>query len=136
MNLIAFIHYTVGFLSITGGILFTVGSVVYWPTLTYINPNTGGILFIIGSTFYFVCDILSGIVDPAFTAFKPLNNIGSLRTFLSLLGNLSFIIGSVYFLPALPAIVGEDIFIIGSIFIWIPQVLTCWGLYTANSFTA
>lgn len=33
------------------------------------------------------------------------------------IGNISFIIGSVYFLPALPSIVGDDIFAIASIFI-------------------
>ena len=57
--------WMIGFLGITGGLSFTVGSIVYWPSIAQdVNPNIGGILFIIGSTFYFSCDIIAGFMDP------------------------------------------------------------------------
>lgn len=59
-----------------------------------------------------------------------------MRAFLIMLGNISFIVGSVYFLASMPATVGVDIFVIGSIFIWIPQIMTCIGLYVCTKFTA
>lgn len=129
-------HGTIAFLAVSGGVLFTVGSIVMWPTFTNVSPFAGGIMFIIGSVEFLLVDILASIVEPMFSPLRPLRNIGALRTVLSMTGNLSFIVGSVFFLPIFPPIIGEDIFIIGSVFIWVPQVITCWGLYTLNTFTA
>ena len=124
-------------LSCIGGVLFVVGSVVYWPSLANdFNPNTGGILFIIGSCFFFFCDLMGHKIDPHFSPFKPFRNIGCLRAMLTMLGNMSFIVGSVYFLAMMPSVVGVDIFVIGSMFIWIPQILICFGLYVCNAYTA
>ena len=50
------------------------------------------------------------------------------------IGNISFIVGSVYFLPSQKAIVGDDIFIVASIFVTLPQILTCFGLYSNSRF--
>ena len=129
-------HSLTGFLSITAGILFMIGSVVYWPSLSFINPNTGGILFIIGSSMFFACDIIEHFVTPTFSPLKPFSNIGSLKNCCVMIGNIAFIIGSVFFLPAFPPIIGDNIFIIASIFIWIPQMFACCGLYIMNQFTA
>lgn len=68
--------------------------------------------------------------------FKPLLNVGSFRAFCSVIGNISYIVGSVYFIPSLPVIIGEDLFIIGSIFQFIPQILSIWGVCSLNLFTA
>lgn len=131
------LSYTMSIFHIIAGITFIVGSVVYWPSIADdFDPALGGILFIIGSCLFVISDSLGALVEPRFSPFKPFRNLGALRAFLLLLGNISFIVGSVYFLPNEPAIVGDNIFIIASIFIWVPQILTCWGLFTVNPFTA
>ena len=129
--------YLTDALSVCGGILFIVGSIVYMPSIANdFNPNLGGILFIIGSAFFFFCDLLSHFIEDRFSPFRNFRNVGSLRNLMVMIGNISFIVGSVYFLAMMPAIVGIDIFVGGSIFIWIPQALTCAGLYICNGFTA
>lgn len=51
-----------------------------------------------------------------------------------MIGNLSFIIGSLFFLPYWKVIVGDDIFIIASVFVSIPQIITCFGLYSHQGY--
>ncbi len=38
--------------------------------------------------------------------FKPLKNIGASRSLCTFIGNLMFTVGSIYFIPSLPVIVG------------------------------
>lgn len=53
------------FLTITGGILFTVGSIVFLPSLANsVSPYAGGVLFIVGSGCYFLCDIIGIFSEP------------------------------------------------------------------------
>lgn len=92
--------YTMSIFNIIAGVTFVVGSVVYWPSIAdEFSPALGGILFIIGSCLFVLSDILGAVVEPIFSPFKPFKNLGSLRAFLLMLGNISFIVGSVYFLP-------------------------------------
>ena len=64
MHKIDILNWCVTILTVSGGVLFTAGSVVYLPSLSYINPSVGGILFIIGSAFFFTCDILAVCIEP------------------------------------------------------------------------
>ena len=64
MHKIDVLNWAVSFLTVSGGILFTAGSVVYLPALSYIDPSVGGILFIIGSAFFFACDIIAVCLEP------------------------------------------------------------------------
>lgn len=49
---------------------------------------------------------------------------------------MAYTVGSVFFLPELPSIVGIGIFVVGSIFVCMPQVLTLIGLHLCNAYTA
>lgn len=109
---------------------------MYWPSFSNINPATGGILFTIGSVLLLLTDFAGTYLEPYFSLFKPLQNVGSFRAFCSLIGNILYTIGSIYFIPHLPVIIGEDLFIIGSIFQFIPQILSVWGVCSLNLFTA
>ena len=129
------INTSITTLTMCGGTLFTIGSIMYLPALSYVNANVGGVLFIIGSMFYFTCDILGARIEPEFSPLKPFDNIGSLRALLVAIGNIAFIVGSIYFLPTLPSIVGDDIFAVASIFVMIPQALTIFGVNTCTTFT-
>lgn len=100
------IHLSISFLSIAGSLLFTIGSIFYLPTLYSLDPNLGGALFLIGSLFFYICDILNAIAEPEFSPLKPFDNVGSLIAMLTAMGNILFIIGSVFFLPAFPNIGG------------------------------
>lgn len=82
--------------TICGGALFTIGSVTYLPS---INSSIGGVLFILGSVFYFMCDIIGVKLEPEFSPWKPCDNVGGLRALLVAIGNVAFVVGSVYFLP-------------------------------------
>ncbi len=119
-----------------GGIFFVAGSVVYWPSLSYLNPNLGGIFFIIGSCLFFFSDLAGAYLDPRFSPFRPLRNIGCHKSLITMLGNIAFIVGSVYFLPELNQLPGDDIFVLASIFILIPQFAACWGLSHISPYTA
>lgn len=109
---------------------------MYWPSFSNINPATGGILFTIGSVLLLLTDFAGTYLEPYLSLFKPLQNVGSFRAFCSLIGNILYTIGSIYFIPNLPVIIGEDLFIIGSIFQFIPQILSVWGVCSLNLFTA
>ena len=106
---------------------------MYLPSLNW--GKVGAACFIIGSLFYTFCEVIATILEPAVRPWKCFNNIAAMRVLLGLIGNFNFLIGSIYFTPGLSSIVGIDIFVIGSIFLWIPQVLTCWGLYSCNHYT-
>ena len=57
------VHSFLTFLTVSGGLLFTIGSIMFLPSLAdIISPYAGGVLFIVGSICFFICDILSAIV--------------------------------------------------------------------------
>lgn len=119
-----------------GGILYIAGSIVYWPTITNVSPYAGGILFTLGSIVLVMVDIASAYLEPQFSLLTPFKNIGCFRALCLFIGNIMFTVGSIYFLPNFPVIIGDNLFVIGSIFQFIPQILSIWGVCTLNLFTA
>jgi hypothetical protein len=51
-------------------------------------------------------------------------------------GNIAFIIGSIYFLPNTNVLVGEDLFVISSLWQFVPEIMSIWGVCSLNAFTA
>jgi hypothetical protein len=45
-----------------GGVLFIAGSIVYWPSLTNVNPYFGGTFFAIGSVTLAFSDLASSYI--------------------------------------------------------------------------
>ena len=133
MNIAAFLTLS---MPLIGEALYVAGSLVYWPTFYGLNSNDGGILFIIGSVALFIADLSASYLQPEFGFYKPLDNAGSFRNCIIMLGNFAFIIGSIYFLQAFHLIVGCDLFLISSLFQFVGQIMAIWGVVSLNPFTA
>ena len=51
---------------------------------------------------YTITDVLCARADPEFSPLRPWDNIGSLKALLVAIGNIAYIIGSVYCFPEMP----------------------------------
>jgi hypothetical protein len=137
------ISHTIGYF--TGGFTFFVGSLCYFPALT--NYELGGWLFTIGSAGFLFADLFEwytnnrvGCFDNAklradFEAIEggslPPRETDSgswqrkrngVNFFFSACGSFLYLLGSIFFIPELNAIVlGSEVFIVGSAFIFLSQ---------------
>ena len=122
--------------TIFGAVLFNLGSIVYLPGIYQsLNKNAGGLLYTSGSVFYTITDVLCARADPEFNPLRPWDNIGSLKALLVAIGNIAYIVGSVYFFPEMPYSIGDYIFIVASIFTMIPQVQTIYAVTKKTPYT-
>lgn len=131
-----------------GGIFFVFGSLCYYPfSNNYVSGDIlGGWLFTIGSLNFLLADLTEWDhfkfgcvnnpvvpnVDNSFKAYLKRAEMG-LNFFSSAIGSLLYLLGSIYFIPAMNNIaLGEYLFIYGSIIIFFSQGVKCYRSLKTN----
>lgn len=131
-----------------GGILFVLGSLCYYPfSSNYVSGEVlGGWLFTIGSLNFLLADLTEWDhykfgctsiydfpnLDKSCFSYLRRAEMG-INFFISVIGSLLYLMGSIYFIPAMENILlGEYLFIYGSIIIFFSQFLKCYRSLITN----